>query len=59
MKSYKIYRAGRFIETGTPLEVVNPYTAEVFSRTWLAGPDELETAIQGGKEAEEEMKELQ
>lgn len=58
MKSYKIYQAGSFIETGTPLEVVNPYTAEVFARTWLAGPDELETAIQRGKEAEEEMKEL-
>lgn len=58
MKSYKIYCAGSFIETDTPHEVINPYTREVFARTWLAGPKELEQAINSGKQAEKAMKAL-
>ena len=58
MNSYKIYQAGSFIETDSPLEVINPYTREVFARTWLAGEDELEVAIAKGKEAEKQMKAL-
>jgi len=58
MKNYKIYCAGSFIETDIPHEVINPYTREVYARTWLAGPEELEEAIIRGKQAEKTMKAL-
>ncbi len=55
MKEYKIYVAGAFRTTGTPLPVTNPYNGEVFATTWLAGAAELEEAITAGLAAEEEM----
>jgi len=58
MKTYKIYQAGSFIQTNTELEVTNPYTGEVFAKTYLAGAGELEQAIAQAKQAEQAMKEL-
>ena len=58
MKTYKIYQAGKFIQTDSELEVTNPYTGEVFAKTYLAGAGELEKAITQAKEAEQVMKKL-
>ncbi|HKL38459.1 MAG TPA: aldehyde dehydrogenase family protein [Bacteroidales bacterium] len=58
MKTYKIYQAGSFIQTGTELEVVNPYTQKIFAKTYLAGAGELNQAITRAKEAEKVMQEL-
>ncbi len=55
MNSYKIYVGGAFRTTETPLSVVNPYNKEVFAQTWLAGPPEVEAAIEAGLAAEEAM----
>jgi len=52
----KIYIAGEFHVTETILEVVNPYTNEVFAHTYLAGTKELEKAIEGALKVEKEMK---
>ena len=41
-----IYLAGRFEESGTPLEVTNPATGEVVATTFQAGPAELERATE-------------
>jgi len=55
---YQYYLAGRFAGALPELDVVNPYNGEVFARTALAGPAEVEEAIVAGKAAEEEMKQL-
>jgi glyceraldehyde-3-phosphate dehydrogenase (NADP+) len=58
MKTYKIYRAGTFIQTGKELEVINPYTQKAFAKTYLAGSSELEQSIVGAKKVEETMRGL-
>ncbi len=45
MEKFKIYCGGEFIETSTPLEVVNPYNGEVFATTFMANSSDLEIAI--------------
>ncbi len=55
MEEYKIYVAGEFRTTDTPLPVSNPYNGEVFATTWLAGAAELEEAIKAALAAGEEM----
>lgn len=58
MNTYKLYLAGRFVETGTKLDVINPWTNEPFATTFLAGSPEIEQAITAGLEAEAAMKSL-
>ena len=58
MKEFKIYVGGRFIESKTELLVRNPFSDEVFARTWLAGTIELENAIEVGLKAEKELRSL-
>jgi glyceraldehyde-3-phosphate dehydrogenase (NADP+) len=58
MDIYKFYLAGEFKQSEKELDVVNPYTGEVFAKTWLAGQAEIETAIKAGLEAREQMKNL-
>jgi glyceraldehyde-3-phosphate dehydrogenase (NADP+) len=45
MTEYPIYCAGRFITTDNTLHVVNPYSGEVFAKTFLANKPILEEAI--------------
>lgn len=45
MSEHKIYIAGEFIKTNHELVVKNPYDNKVISKTYLAGKDELEKAI--------------
>jgi len=58
MEEYKIYVAGEFRTTETPLPVTNPYDHRVFARTWLAGAAELEEAITAGVAAEAVMERM-
>ncbi len=58
MHVFKIYCGGQFIETDLALDVVNPFTQKVFSRTFLASDNELEMAIEKGVLAEKLMKSL-
>jgi acyl-CoA reductase-like NAD-dependent aldehyde dehydrogenase len=58
MVKYKLYLAGRFEESPSELEVINPWTGQVFATTYLAGRSEIEQAITAGLEAEESLKSL-
>jgi glyceraldehyde-3-phosphate dehydrogenase (NADP+) len=58
MKNYKLFVGGKFISTPTALEVINPFTGKCFATTYLAGPGELEKAIEAGKFAERGMKSM-
>jgi acyl-CoA reductase-like NAD-dependent aldehyde dehydrogenase len=58
MNQYDIYVGGVFQKTDDELQVVNPYTGEVFAETWLAGDDELEAAIAGAQAVEKVMREM-
>jgi len=58
MQTYKIYIAGKFTTTNTQLDVSNPYNQSIIATTYLAGKEELETAIEKGISVEKEMKEM-
>ncbi|HSV88630.1 MAG TPA: aldehyde dehydrogenase family protein [Bacteroidales bacterium] len=45
MDTYPFYCGGNFIKSPRELLVLNPYDGKVFARTWLAGDDEFEQAI--------------
>ncbi|MEI7594229.1 MAG: aldehyde dehydrogenase family protein [Bacteroidota bacterium] len=55
MENYKIYVAGRFIETPSNLIVENPHTKEKFASTFIGNEETLELAINKAKTIEEEM----
>jgi len=56
MEEYKIYCGGKFITTATPLYVENPFSQEVFAKTYLASSTNLETAIKKALEVQEGMR---
>ncbi len=58
MNKYKIFCAGKFIETGKVLPVRNPYNNEIFAETYLADRDILEQAIAKALQAESLMKDI-
>ncbi len=58
MKDYPIYIAGKFTRTQSVLKVYNPYDQTQIATTYLAGKEELETAIQQGLKAETNLKNL-
>ncbi|MEW6468046.1 MAG: aldehyde dehydrogenase family protein [Bacteroidota bacterium] len=58
MNSYKIYAGGKFIETSSRLDVRNPYTGEVFARTFRGGQRELELSIKAALAVRDEMSAL-
>jgi len=58
MKEYKIYSAGEFITTQTELEIQNPYSGEIFAKTWLADKQVLENSIATAQNVQEKMAEL-
>jgi len=57
-EDYKIYLAGEFISTKEILEVKNPFSGEVIANTFLAGNQELETAITLALQARKPLSEL-
>ncbi len=58
MKDYKIYCGGEFIQTKKSLEVINPFTQEVFATTYYAGTEELENAIEAAEKVKMKMQKL-
>ncbi len=58
MNTYKIYVGGTFAETANKLDVINPYSGKLVASTFLAGADELETAIKKAQSVKEELKNL-
>src|ERR1700742_487868 len=58
MEQFQIYCGGKFLTTKNPLNVVNPYSGEIFAQTFLAGAEELETAILAAQKIQKEMKEF-
>jgi len=58
MSNYLIYAGGKFTETATPHDVLNPFTGKVFARTFLAGEAEYEASVQAAQAVQEEMKEM-
>lgn len=46
-----IFLAGEWIETDRELPVINPYDGSTIATTFLAGPDDLEKAIQAAVDA--------
>jgi glyceraldehyde-3-phosphate dehydrogenase (NADP+) len=58
MEKYKIYSAGKFIETNQILDVKNPFNKEIFAQTYLAGEKEFEDSVNAAIEAKQLMKEM-
>ncbi len=56
MITKQIYFAGNFQSTETVVEVKNPFTNQVFAKTFLAGTKELNSAIEAALKVEKEMK---
>lgn len=44
-KPYPMYLAGNWVESGTPVEIINPYDDAPVGRTWLATAEQLNEAI--------------
>lgn len=44
--TFLIYLAGKFVESNTILEVINPYNNSVVGKTWLASKSQIEEAIE-------------
>ena len=53
--NHPIYVAGKFINTNTILPVNNPYNNSVFGSTFLAGEQELETALREAHKVSNEL----
>lgn len=53
-----IFLAGRFVKTNKRLNVINPYNGNIAGRTFLAGKEELEEAIQAALAARRLMQSL-
>lgn len=58
MQHYKIYVGGEFVDTQNKLNVVDPFTQQVFATTYLGGAEELEMAIKKAESVKEELKNL-
>lgn len=58
MEKYPFYLAGKFEETSSRIEVINPYTLKPFADVSVAGKAEIEKAIEAGLKAEETTKNL-
>lgn len=58
MEHFKIYAAGKFLNTQNTFEVTNPYDNSVIAKTSKAGKEELETSIQRAQSVEQDMAEF-
>jgi glyceraldehyde-3-phosphate dehydrogenase (NADP+) len=50
-KKYPIYLAGEWVESDSPIDVINPYNGDIVGRTWLASTDQLEQSIVAAEKA--------
>lgn len=44
-KKSPMYLAGEWVESDTPLQILNPYNSELVGLTWMASADQLDRAI--------------
>ena len=58
MEEFKLYLAGKFVTTSSEIEIHNPYKESAFAKTYLAGKEELETAIVAAQKIEKTMRDL-
>ncbi len=58
MSTFKIYAAGKFIQSDKEIEVINPYNNEITGKTFLGDEVILENAIQKAESVSGEMKDL-
>jgi len=58
MDTYKIYVAGKFVQTSETLKVYNPHSSELIADTFIAGKNELELSISKALEVQKEMANL-
>ncbi|RLD67706.1 MAG: aldehyde dehydrogenase [Bacteroidetes bacterium] len=58
MKEYKLYLAGKFVESNEKIEIQNPYKESVFAYTYLADKNQLEAAIVAAQGVEKTMRDL-
>lgn len=58
METYKIYVGGEFSSTESVIKVTNPYDNSLLAKTYLAGKNELDFAIEKGLSVEKQMKEM-
>ncbi|MCK5856151.1 MAG: aldehyde dehydrogenase family protein [Bacteroidales bacterium] len=58
MEEYKIYLAGKFVQTNSEVKIFNPYHEKAFAKTYLAGKQELEEAIISGQKVLKTMRDL-
>lgn len=56
--AYPVYCGGTFITTANVLEVINPFTGNVYATTSLAGAAELEMAIAAAQAVQQELKNM-
>ncbi len=47
---FEIYCGGKFIKTSVPWEVNSPFDGSIAGRTFLAGPDELDSAFKAAQD---------
>lgn len=50
-KTFPIYLAGEWVESGDPIEVINPYNGEVIGVTYLASAEQLDHAVVAAERA--------
>jgi len=58
MNTYEIYIGGEFVKTSQVIEVKNSFDNSLIAKTYLAGKQELEVAINKATESKELMKNL-
>ncbi len=58
MKEYKLYLAGKFVESNEKIEIQNPYKESVLAYTYLADKNQLEAAIVAAQGVEKTMRDL-
>ena len=58
MLDIAIYAAGKFVKTEKILEIQNPFSGEIFAKTYLADENLLEETILKAQSVEEELKNM-
>jgi acyl-CoA reductase-like NAD-dependent aldehyde dehydrogenase len=58
MKKYKIYAAGRFVETAQQLEIRRPYDGRIFAKVGIADPIALDECIMAAQRASSVLRKM-
>jgi acyl-CoA reductase-like NAD-dependent aldehyde dehydrogenase len=55
---YPIYLAGNFVTTSRPLDVVSPFSGKTVYRTFYAGQQEFESAVDAAMDTQQSLQEM-